>query len=74
MIDAVDNQLKELIDKYETLNDTLREQKNEIVKNAKIEAKIIDNANKIIEKTVKEIKEHKADKEVVKQLKEEIKK
>ncbi len=75
MIDAVDNQLKELIEKYETLNDTLQEEKNKILKNAKIEAKnIIDNANKIIEKTIKEIKEKKADKEIVKKLKTEIKK
>jgi DNA mismatch repair protein MutS2 len=74
MMEAVDIQLKLLIEKHQTANDELKSQKYEILKNAKQEAKaIVYNANKIIEKAVRDIKETKADKEVVKEIKSEIK-
>jgi DNA mismatch repair protein MutS2 len=74
MMEAVDTQLKLLIEKHQSANDELKNQKYEILKNAKQEAKaIVDNANKIIEKAVRDIKETKADKEVVKEIKSEIK-
>lgn len=73
MIEAVDLQLNELIEKYQNVNNSLQAQKYEILKTAKNEAKsIVENANKIIEKAVREIKESKADKEKVKQIKDEI--
>ena len=74
MLQAVDEQLKELIDKQQASEQALRLQKYEVLKKAKLEAKeILENANKLIEKTVRTIKESKADKEIVKQLKVEIK-
>ncbi len=74
MLEAVDAQLKDLIDKQKETNEVFNLQKYEILKKAKLEAKdIVDNANKLIEKTVRNIKESNADKDVVKQLKEEIK-
>ncbi len=74
MVEAVDLQLNELIEKYNNLNNSIQSQKYEILKTAKNEAKsILENANKIIEKAVREIKESNAEKEVVKRIKNEIK-
>lgn len=74
MIQAVDAQLKELIDKQKETDEAFKQQKYELLKKAKLEAKaLVDNANKIIENAVRNIKESKADKEVVKQIKEEVK-
>ncbi len=74
MSEAVDGQLKELIDKYENLKTNLETQKFNILKEAKKEAQdMLNTTNKLIEKTIKDIKESKADKELVKQTKEEIK-
>ena len=74
MLQAVDAQLKELIDKQKETDDAFKQQKYELLKKAKLEAKaIVDNANKIIENAVRNIRESKADKEVVKQIKEEVK-
>ncbi|NLJ81573.1 MAG: endonuclease MutS2 [Bacteroidales bacterium] len=74
MSEAVDGQLKELIDKYENLKTNLETQKFNILKEAKKEAQdMLNTTNKLIEKTIKDIKESKADKELVKQTKEGIK-
>lgn len=74
MIEAVDKQLKELIEKHQSENNIFQNKKHEILKKAKQEAEaILENTNKIIEKAVREIKETKADKEVVKKNKIEIK-
>lgn len=73
MCAAMDSQLAELIARQENHNDKLQQQRHDIIQKAKQEAEsILENANKIIEKTVREIKEHKADKVQVKKLREEV--
>lgn len=70
-----DEELKGLIAKYNQLNNELKQKQYEILHKAKTEAKsLLDSSNKLIEKTVREIKESQADKNVVKQQREEIKK
>ncbi len=66
---AGDNFLSEMIEKYEKLNGELNLQKNHIITEAKREAKkILAESNKMIEKTIREIREASADKERTKQL------
>ena len=73
MCAAMDSQLAELIAKQESHNDQLQQQRHDLIRKAKQEAEnILENANKIIEKTVREIKENKADKVQVKRLREEV--
>lgn len=73
MCAAMDSQLAELISQQENRNDKLQQQRHDLIKKAKQEAEsILENANKIIEKTVREIKENKADKVQVKKLREEV--
>jgi DNA mismatch repair protein MutS2 len=60
---------------YNELNKYLVENKKKYIEQARSEAQqIILNANKLVEKTIKEIKEHKAEKEVTKQLRGELEK
>ncbi len=60
---VADEFLAEMINKYENLNKSLENKKNTMIKNARQEAKtILDGANKLIENTIREIKEQKADK------------
>lgn len=69
---AIAKREKELIEvkaKYKELQTSLEENKREIIKKAKEEAKIIlKDANKLIENTISEIKSSKADKEKTKVL------
>jgi len=59
-----DHILLELIEKNKLLADETELNKNIIINDAKTEAlKILDETNKLIEKTIREIKESKADKE-----------
>jgi DNA mismatch repair protein MutS2 len=59
-----DDFLSEMIDKYEKLSRELEVRKNEIIAGARKEAKtILDQSNKLIENTIREIREHQADKE-----------
>ncbi len=70
---AGDSFLSEMIDKYEKLNHELQNQKKEIIIAAKKEAKeILDNSNRIIEKTIKEIRESGAEKEKTRKLREDL--
>ncbi len=72
---VADEFLAEMINKYENLNKSLENKKNTMIKNARKEAKLIlDGANKLIENTVREIKEHKADKVKTKAAREKIEK
>ncbi len=65
--------LSELIDKYQHLNEKLESQKSQIISEARLEAKkILADANKMIEKTIKEIRESAADKEKTKTLRNEL--
>ncbi len=64
-----DTFLSEMIDKYQQLNDELNRHKSQIIIEAKREAKkILAESNRMIEKTIKEIRESAADKERTKQL------
>jgi DNA mismatch repair protein MutS2 len=60
-LDVADSFLKEIIDKYTLLKDQLENNKDLILNKAKKEARqILDNANSIIENTIREIKESEA--------------
>ena len=64
---VADDFLGELIRKYEKLSGDLEKSKKEILENARNEAlKLVSEANKTIEKTIKEIKEAEAEKEKTK--------
>ena len=68
-----DNALKELVDKYEALNSKLQAEKQIIIHKAKAEAKeILKGANRLIERSVREIKESQAEKEAVKSIRKEV--
>ncbi len=65
--------LKHNLEQYAQLKDLLESQKKTIINTAKIEAKeLVKEANQKIEKTIKEIKEFKADKEITKDLREKL--
>ncbi|WP_114752408.1 endonuclease MutS2 [Pleomorphovibrio marinus] len=73
-----DNQKKEKLlaqrmEEYNTLKSSLEENKKEILHEAKVQAKaIIDDANRKIEHTIKQIKEQKAEKEATLQLRKSL--
>ncbi len=72
-IEVADQFLKEIIDKYSSLQNELQKKKEIILNEAKKEAlKIINNANSLIEKTIREIKENQAEKRIVKKLRQDI--
>ncbi|RZK48869.1 MAG: endonuclease MutS2 [Pedobacter sp.] len=63
------NKVKQLLQENEKLKAHLEENKRVLLKEAKLEAQqIIKKANKLVENTIAEIKETKADKTVTKQL------
>jgi DNA mismatch repair protein MutS2 len=71
---AADELLSGLITKYEDLNSQLSEKKKQILTDAHHEAsRIVGESNTLIEKTIREIKQTQASKEVTKKLREEIK-
>jgi DNA mismatch repair protein MutS2 len=56
---------------YEELSGLIKEERKQVINEAKREAKrLLDDANKLIEKTIREIREHQADKEKTKALRE----
>lgn len=70
---AGDSFLSEMIEKYQKLNEELNQQKNQIINEAKREAKkILADSNRMIEKTIREIKENVANKEKTKQLRNQL--
>jgi len=70
---VADDFLAEMIKKYETLNKELKTSKETIISKAKEEAKLIlSNSNKLIENTIREIREHQAEKEKTKQLRDNL--
>ncbi|MCL2131908.1 MAG: endonuclease MutS2 [Lentimicrobiaceae bacterium] len=74
MLSFTDDQLAELIAEYTQKNAEVQQKRAEIIHQARSEAKnLLKDTNKLIEKTVREIRESKADKEVTKQLREEVK-
>ncbi len=65
--------LNEMIEKYQRLSEELKTRKNEMLADAKNEAKqILSETNKKIENTIKEIRESNADKENTKRLRKEL--
>ncbi|MCX6267584.1 MAG: Smr/MutS family protein [Bacteroidetes bacterium] len=70
---VADDFLAELIHKYEKLNADLDSKKKEIIEKARAEARqLLDNSNKIIEKTIKEIRESQAEKSRTKEIRVEL--
>jgi DNA mismatch repair protein MutS2 len=69
-----EKKLIEQISNYEQLQEKLNESKAKIIGDAKAEAsKILEESNKLIEKTIREIKEAQAEKEITKQIREKLK-
>lgn len=72
-LQVADNFLAELIEKHEKSIEELESQKKQILKDAKQKAlQIIKDSNSLIEKTIREIKESKAEKVKVSELRKEI--
>jgi DNA mismatch repair protein MutS2 len=70
---VADDFLNEMITKYKKLNEELEMSKKEIIRKAKEEAHdILENSNKLIERTIKEIRESQAEKEKTKEARKEI--
>jgi DNA mismatch repair protein MutS2 len=62
-LEVADNFLSEMVTKYQKLKEDLEHTKSEILAKAKAEAlQILTDSNKIIEKTIKEIRESQAEK------------
>lgn len=73
MVHSADDQLAELIQGYANKFNELEKHRKEILQKAKHQATaIVDNANKLIEKTIREIKEAKADSERTKAARQPI--
>ncbi|MCX6286726.1 MAG: Smr/MutS family protein [Bacteroidetes bacterium] len=73
-LSVADDFLGELIAKYEKLTGSLEKSKKEILEDARNEAlRMVSDANKTIEKTIKEIKEAQAEKELTKTARSGIK-
>ncbi len=71
---VADDFLAEMIDKYESLSANLKSKKSDILEKAQKEAsELIASSNKLIENTIKEIRESQADKEKTKKLRQELK-
>ena len=69
------NKVKNLVAENEKLKAFLEENKKVLIKEAKLEAqKIIKDANKLVENTIAEIKEKQADKEVTRELRQNLQK
>lgn len=74
-VEAADNFLAELIQKYDSLKKQLENDKSRILKEANKKAlQIIKESNALVEKTIREIKESKAEKTKVAEVRNEIEK
>ena len=72
-VQAADEFLSEMINKYTDLFEELEKNKKEIIREAKEKAlAVISNSNKLVENTIREIKEAKADKEITRELRQEL--
>ena len=72
-IRVADDFLAELIEKYRKMNADLEGKKKEIMEKARLEAKLLlDNTNKTIEKTIREIRESQAEKSRTKEVRTEL--
>ncbi|MPM03987.1 Endonuclease MutS2 [bioreactor metagenome] len=67
--------VSELIEKYNRLNKSIVEKRDRIIAKAENEAKnILSESNALIERTIREIKQHQAEKEKVKEIRSEFEK
>ncbi len=74
-IERKEKQLQRIQEESKTLQTYLEENKNSILKQAKLEAQeILKGANKLIENTISEIKEAQADKDKTKELRKNVQK
>jgi len=72
-LQIADGFLAEMVDKYEKLQEDLQKRKNEIIQEAKLEAlELLENSNKLIENTIKDIRESQAEKEKTKKLRQKL--
>jgi DNA mismatch repair protein MutS2 len=72
-VKLADELLAQTLEKYNKLAYSLETQKKEILNNAKVEAKkILDDANKLVEKTIRDIKEVKAEKTATQVIREDL--
>ena len=72
-IETVDSQLSRTVEKYTDLLSKLEKEKKQIIADAKLEAlRIIENSNKAVEKTIREIKEANAEKSKTKEAREKL--
>ncbi len=72
-LEFTDDALKDLVDRYESLNSKLQADKQQIIYQAKAEAKeILKDANRVIEKSVRDIKESQADSKELKKIRKTV--
>ncbi|MBN2805655.1 MAG: Smr/MutS family protein [Prolixibacteraceae bacterium] len=72
-IRKVEKNLDTLSDEYQTELQMTRKQRKEIVEAAKKEARqIIDDANRLVEKTIREIRENQAEKEITRSIRKKL--
>lgn len=70
---SADEHLSHMVEKYTSLYEELEKSKKQIIKEAqKVAVNIIEESNKTIEKTIRDIKEAEADKEKTKLLRENL--
>ncbi len=70
---VADETLASLVNRYEALLANLEGRRHEMLKEAKNKAQqILENSNRIIENTIRGIKEHNAEKETTRKLREEL--
>jgi len=73
-LETLEKNLAAVTEKYEKLKTDLEERKNQILKQARLKAKkIIEESNKTIENTIREIREIQAEKEKTKLIRERLK-
>lgn len=74
LLTATEKELTKLKDQYEVLLDELKSSKAKLMKEARLEAKaVIAGSNKLVEKTIREIKEAQAEKEKTREIREKLK-
>lgn len=70
---VADEMLASLVNRYESLLTSLETRKQEIIKEAKTKAQqLLDNSNKVIENTIRGIKENNAEKELTRKLRDQL--
>ena len=70
---AADDTLAELVERYNRLLTDLESKKSQVIKDARVRAQqLVDQSNKLIERTIREIKENKAEKEITRKIREDF--